>query len=265
MTLAESGGLREDGRTLVLEARGICKWYGHVQALDRVNLKLYAGEVLALVGDNGAGKSTFVKTVAGVHQPDEGELLLAGERVSFRSPLDARQRGVETVYQDLALANDLTVWGNLFLGREIFVGGVGRAIGWMDRRAMRERAQQELNRLRVPINSVNARIEELSGGQRQAIAVARSATWGRKLVMMDEPTANLGVEQGEKVAGLVRTRAEHRVGVLLISHNLAQVFLIADRIVVLRHGRVVAARDTLMTSKEEIVGCITGALQGDSG
>jgi ABC-type sugar transport system ATPase subunit len=264
MTPAESVGLRQASKTPVLEARGLCKWYGHVLALDRVNLNVYAGEVLALVGDNGAGKSTFVKTVAGVHQPDEGELLLTGERVSFRSPLDARRQGVETVYQDLALANDLTVWGNLFLGRETFVGGIGRLIGWMDKRAMRERAQQELNRLRVPINSVNARIEDLSGGQRQAIAVARSATWGRKLVMMDEPTANLGVEQGEKVAGLVRTLAEHGVGVLLISHNLAQVFSLADKIVVLRHGRVAATRKTAATSKEEVVGWITGALQGDS-
>jgi simple sugar transport system ATP-binding protein len=247
----------------VLETKGLSKWYGHVEALRGVDLRIYPGEVVALVGDNGAGKSTFVKTVAGVHLADEGELFLNGERVRFRSPLDARRSGIETVYQDLALANDLTVWGNLFLGREIRVKGRARSLGWMDKRAMRERAREELGRLRITIDSVDARIEDLSGGQRQAVAVARSMTWGRKLVMMDEPTANLGVEQGEKVARLVRTLAGHRIAVLLISHNLSQVFALADRVVVLRHGRIVADRRTGATSKEQVVGWITGALAED--
>jgi simple sugar transport system ATP-binding protein len=247
----------------VLETKRLSKWYGHVEALRGVDLCIYPGEVVALVGDNGAGKSTFVKTVAGVHPADEGELFLNGERVRFRSPLDARRSGIETVYQDLALANDLTVWGNLFLGREIRVKGLARWLGWMDKRAMRERAREELSRLRITIDSVDARIEDLSGGQRQAVAVARSMTWGRKLVMMDEPTANLGVEQGEKVARLVRTLADHRIAVLLISHNLSQVFALADRMVVLRHGRVVAERPTRATSKEQVVGWITGALAED--
>jgi simple sugar transport system ATP-binding protein len=249
--------------TPVLETRGISKWYGNIQALDRVDLRVHAGEVVALVGDNGAGKSTFVKTIAGVHQPDEGEIRLSGRTINFYSPLDARQKGVETVYQDLALANDLSVWGNLFLGREIIVSGIGRVFGWMDKRAMRDRARQELERLRINIGSIDARVENLSGGQRQATAVARSATWGKKLVMMDEPTANLGVEQGEKVAGLVRTLVEQSIGVLLISHNLAQVFSLADKIVVLRHGRVAAERRTEATTKEEVVGWITGALDSD--
>jgi ABC-type sugar transport system ATPase subunit len=245
-----------------MEARSISKWYGHVQALDRVGLRVFAGEVVAVVGDNGAGKTTFVKTIAGVHQPDDGEIFLGGSRVTFHSPLDARQKGVETVYQDLALANDLSVWGNLFLGREVLVAGIGRFVGWMDKRAMREQARRELERLRIVIGPIDAYVEDLSGGQRQAIAVARSATWGRRLVMMDEPTANLGVEQGEKVARLVRTLADQGMGVLLISHNLSQVFSLADKIFVFRHGRVVAERRREATNKEEVVGWITGALEG---
>jgi ABC-type sugar transport system ATPase subunit len=256
-------GAQGEVATPVLETRCLSKWYGHVQALDRVDCRVYGGEVVAIVGDNGAGKSTFVKTIAGVHQPDEGEILLGGDRTSLHSPLDARRKGVETVYQDLALASDLSVWGNIFLGKEILVGGIGRLVGWMDKRTMRERARQELERLRITIGSVDARVEDLSGGQRQAIAVARSATWSRKLVMMDEPTANLGVEQGEKVARLVRTLAQQGIGVLLISHNLGQVFSLADKIVVFRHGSVAAERRTGATSKEEVVGWITGALQGD--
>jgi ABC-type sugar transport system ATPase subunit len=240
------------------------KAYGHVQALVDVSLTVVSGEVLALVGDNGAGKSTLVKIIAGAHTPDEGLMLIAGEQVEFDSPLDARRLGIETVYQDLALASDLSVWANLFLGRELYVRGPGRLVGWMDKKTMRRRAREELTRLRISIPDVDAVVDDLSGGQRQAIAVARTIAWGRKLVMMDEPTASLGVEEQTKVAGLVRTLAEQKLGVLLVSHNLAQVFELANRIVVLRHGRRVAVRRVQETTREEIVGLITGALEGDA-
>jgi ABC-type sugar transport system ATPase subunit len=247
----------------LLEVRGISKAYGHVQALRDVSMRIDAGEIVGLVGDNGAGKSTLVKIIAGADRPDEGAILVSGEEVEFRAPLDARDRGIETVYQDLALAPDLSVWGNLFLGREEYVRGPGRVVGWMNKRAMRQYAQAELARLQISIPDVDLAVEELSGGERQAVAVARSIAWGRRLVVMDEPTASLGVEEQEKVAGLVRRLAEQQLAVLLISHNLAQVFELADTVVVLRRGRRVAVRAIEETTREEIVGLITGAIDGD--
>ena len=247
----------------LLEVRGVSKAYGHVQALLDVSMHVDAGEIVALVGDNGAGKSTLVKMIAGAHGPDQGAILVSGEDLEFHSPLGARERGIETVYQDLALAPDLSVWANLFLGREQYVHGPGRIFGWMNKRAMRERAQAELARLQIPIPDVDVAVDDLSGGQRQAVAVARSIAWGRRLVMMDEPTASLGVQEQEKVEALVRRLAEHRVAVLLVSHNLTQVFVLAQRIVVLRRGRRVAVRSTAETTHEEIVGLITGAIEGD--
>jgi ABC-type sugar transport system ATPase subunit len=247
----------------LLEVRGISKTYGHVQALSDVSMHVDAGEIVALVGDNGAGKSTLVKVIAGAQRPDQGVILVSGEAVEFRAPLEARERGIETVYQDLALAPDLSVWANLFLGREQYVRGPGRAVGWMNKRVMRQRAQAELMRLQISIPDVDLAVEDLSGGQRQAVAVARSIAWGRRLVVMDEPTASLGVEEQEKVAGLVRRLAEQRIAVLLISHNLAQVFELAQRVVVLRRGRRVAVRSIEQTTREEIVGLITGAIDGD--
>jgi ABC-type sugar transport system ATPase subunit len=247
----------------LLEVRGVSKAYGHVQALIEVDMQVDAGEIVALVGDNGAGKSTLVKLIAGAHRPDQGTILVSGEEVDLRGPLDAREQGIETVYQDLALAPDLSVWANLFLGREHYVRGPGRVVGWMNKQAMRQRAQAELVRLQIPIPDVDVAVDDLSGGQRQAVAVARSVAWGRRLVMMDEPTASLGVEEQERVAALVRRLAEQRLGVLLVSHNLAQVFELAHRVVVLRRGRRVAARSIEKTTREEIVGLITGALDGD--
>jgi ABC-type sugar transport system ATPase subunit len=234
-----------------------------VQALVDVSMHVDAGEIVALVGDNGAGKSTLVKMVAGADRPDEGAILVSGEEVEFHGPLDARERGIETVYQDLALAPDLSVWANLFLGREQYVRGPGRIVGWMNKRVMRQRAQTELARLQIPIPDVDVAVDDLSGGQRQAVAVARSIAWGRRLVMMDEPTASLGVEEQEKVAALVRGLAEHQLAVLLVSHNLAQVFELAQRVVVLRCGRRVAVRSIETTTREEIVGLITGAIDAD--
>jgi ABC-type sugar transport system ATPase subunit len=250
--------------TALLEVRGVSKAFGRVQALRAVSMHVDAGEIVALVGDNGAGKSTLVKIIAGAHHADEGTILVSGDEAEFRSPLDARERGIETVYQDLALAPDLSVWANLFLGREEYVRGPGRFVGWMNTRAMRERAHEELERLQIPIPDVDMAVDGLSGGQRQAVAVARSIAWGRRLVVMDEPTASLGVEEQEKVGELVRRLAEHQLAVLLVSHNLAQVFELAHRVVVLRRGRRVAVRSIEQTTREEIVGLITGAIDGDA-
>jgi ABC-type sugar transport system ATPase subunit len=247
----------------LLEVRKVSKAYGNVQALSDVSMHVDAGEIVALVGDNAAGKSTLVKIIAGAHRPDRGTILVSGEEVEFRAPLDARARGIETVYQDLALAPDLSVWANLFLGREQYVRGPGRAVGWMNKRAMRQRAQAELVRLQIPIPDVDVTVDDLSGGQRQGVAVARSITWGRRLVMMDEPTASLGIEEQENVAALLRRLAEHQLAVVLVSHNLAQVFELAQRVVVLRRGRRVAVRSIEKTTREEIVGLITGAVDGD--
>jgi ABC-type sugar transport system ATPase subunit len=251
-----------NGATL-LEVRGVSKAYGHVQALIDVSMHVDAGEIVGLVGDNGAGKSTLVKLIAGADRPDEGAIVVSGDEVEFRTPLDAREQGIETVYQDLALAPDLSVWANLFLGREEYVRGPGRIVGWMNKRAMRQRAQAELVRLQIPIPDVDVAVDDLSGGQRQAVAVARSIAWGRRLVAMDEPTASLGVEEQENVAALVRGLAAQQLAVLLVSHNLAQVFELAHRVVVLRRGRCVAVRSIEKTTREEIVGLITGAVDGD--
>jgi ABC-type sugar transport system ATPase subunit len=255
--------MRGNGAPL-LEVRGVSKAYGHVQALVGVSMHIDTGDIVGLVGDNGAGKSTLVKLVAGAHRPDEGAILVSGEEVEFHAPLDARERGIETVYQELALAPDLSVWANIFLGRERYMRGPGRLVGWMDKKEMRTRAERELERLQIPISDVDVTVAELSGGQRQAVAVARSIAWGKRLVMMDEPTASLGVEEQAKVAALVRTLAQKQLAVLLVSHNLSQVFELAHRIVVLRHGRRVAVRSTGETTREEIVGLITGALPGDA-
>jgi ABC-type sugar transport system ATPase subunit len=247
----------------LLQVEGVSKAYGYVNALIDVSMDVEAGEIVGLVGDNGAGKSTLVKIIAGAHRPDEGAVFVRGEEVEFYSPLDARQQGIETVYQDLALAPDLPVWANLFLGREEYVPGPGRFVGWMDKKEMRKRAQDELGRLQIPIADVDVAVDDLSGGQRQAVAVARSIAWGKRLVMMDEPTASLGVEEQEKVASLVRRLAEDGIAVLLVTHNLAQVLELAERVVVLRHGRRVALRPVGEATREEIVALITGAIDGD--
>ncbi|MDX6597700.1 MAG: simple sugar transport system ATP-binding protein [Gaiellales bacterium] len=260
--LADDAMSHRTGAAL-LEVRGVSKAYGHLQALIDVSMHLHAGEIVALVGDNGAGKSTLVKMIAGAHRPDQGAILVSGEEVEFRTPLDAREQGIETVYQDLALAPDLSVWANLFLGREQYVRGPGRIVGWMNTRSMRQHARAELARLQIPIPDVDVPVDELSGGQRQAVAVARGIAWGRRLVMLDEPTASLGVEEQENVALLVRRLAEDQLAVLLVSHNLAQVFELAQRVVVLRRGRRVAVRPIEKTTREEIVGLITGAIDGD--
>jgi ABC-type sugar transport system ATPase subunit len=244
----------------VIAARGITKRYGALTALLGVDLSIRSGEVVGLVGDNGAGKSTLVKILSGAIAPDAGEIFLDGLPTTVHSPLDARRQGIETVYQDLALAPDLTVAENLFIGRELKRhGAVTRLLGTLDRRAMNRHAREQLDRLRIRIDSVTDRADTLSGGQRQAIAVARAVAWGRRVILMDEPTAALGVEEQQKVAGLIEQVRRNGIPVLLVSHNIPQVHEICDRIVVLLHGRVVADLDKREADVEEVVMWITGA------
>jgi fructose transport system ATP-binding protein len=248
-----------EGRQPVIEARRITKRYGALTALHGVDLSIYPGEVVGLVGDNGAGKSTLIKILSGAIAPTSGELYLNGQARLIHSPLDVRRHGIETVYQDLALAPDLTVTENLFLGRELKRSGPLRLTGHLDRPTMNRQAREQLDRLKIRIGSVTDRADSLSGGQRQAIAVARAVAWARHVILMDEPTAALGVEEQQRVAELIGEVRQNGIPVLLVSHNIPQVHDVCDRVVVLLHGRVVANLNTEEAEVEEVVMWITGA------
>ncbi|MBV8134190.1 MAG: sugar ABC transporter ATP-binding protein [Deltaproteobacteria bacterium] len=249
---------------IVLEARKIVKRYGHVTALDGADLELRAGEVLAVIGDNGAGKSTMVKVICGAVVPDEGEVLLDGVPVHFQSPLDPRKRGIETVYQDLAVAPALDIATNLFLGRELRRRGIlGSWFRLLDKRRMKREAQREMEELKFHLPSIDSAVEDLSGGQRQGVAVARAAIFGRRLVIMDEPTAALGVRESGEVLNLIRTIRDRGLPVLLISHNMPHVFEIADRIHIMRLGRRVALTTPREHTMGEVVAIMTGAMPGN--
>jgi fructose transport system ATP-binding protein len=249
---------------IVLEARKIVKRYGHVTALDGADLELRAGEVLAVIGDNGAGKSTMVKVICGAVVPDQGEVLLDGVPVHFQSPLDPRKRGIETVYQDLAVAPALDIATNLFLGRELRCRGIlGSWFRLLDKRRMKREAQREMEELKFHLPSIDSAVEDLSGGQRQGVAVARAAIFGRRLVIMDEPTAALGVRESGEVLNLIRTIRDRGLPVLLISHNMPHVFEIADRIHIMRLGRRVALTTPREHTMGEVVAIMTGAMPGN--
>ena len=244
----------------VLEARQIVKRFGRVQALRGANLTVYPEEVVALVGDNGAGKSTLVKTMVGVHPPDEGEILFQGKPVTVNTPHDARDLGIETVYQDLALAAEVDPAANMFLGREIMRSGPLGKLGFLDKPAMRRRSDEAFRTLGVQIQDTSARVANMSGGQRQGIAICRAVTWASKIVFMDEPTAALGVVQTRNVLDHIRRVREHGLSVVLISHNMPEVFEVADRIEVLRLGERVARLKPKDVSMEDVVAAMTGAL-----
>ena len=250
----------------LLALRGISKSFGPVQALTGVDFEVRAGEVVGLVGDNGAGKSTLVKTIAGSHGADEGEIFFEGERVAINSPQDSTALGIATVYQDLALCDNLDVVANLFLGQENIVGGAGRAARWMDEPPMEQRSLELLDSLSVTtIGSVRTPVASLSGGQRQSVAIARSLLGEPKVVLLDEPTAALGVAQTRQVLDLILRLKDRGLGVVVISHNLADVFEVTDRIIVLRLGQRVRDFDVNNATQEEVVGAITGAEFGASG
>jgi fructose transport system ATP-binding protein len=246
--------------TPVLEARGLVKRFGHVTALNGADFDLYPGEILAVIGDNGAGKSTLIKMLSGALQPDEGEIRLDGEPVHFRSPLDARRAGIETVYQDLAVAPALDIASNLFLGREVRRRGpFGRVLRMVDKGAMRREAGRQLSELKIGIQSLKEAVENLSGGQRQGVAVARAAAWGRRLVIMDEPTAALGVKETGQVVELIKRVRDRGLPVILISHDMPHVFELANRIHVMRLGRRVAVVTPQSHTMAEVVAIMTGA------
>ncbi len=243
-----------------LEARGLLKRYGHVTALDGANFSVYPNEIVALIGDNGAGKSTLVKCLSGTLTPDAGQIFLNGEEVKIPSPSAARAMGIETVYQDLALAPDLPPAANLFLGREVMRKGVLGRLGVIDDGAMREQAAETLKGLGIELQSPTQPVVSLSGGQRQTVAVARAVTWASAVVFMDEPTAALGVVQRERVLDVARRARDAGRSVVVISHNMPEVLALADRIEVLRLGRRVARFHASEATLENLVGAMTGAL-----
>jgi ABC-type sugar transport system ATPase subunit len=237
----------------ILSAIDLYKHFGGLVAVDHVSLDVHPGEVLGLLGDNGAGKSTLIKMVSGVYQPDGGRLVLNGQDVSFSSPHDAREAGIETIYQDLALCENLDVGANIFLGRE----PVRRVVGVLpavDRRRMQAESRQILTQLDIRIPGLTRPIRQLSGGQRQAVAIARAIYWNARLMIMDEPTAALGVPEQRKVLALVRTLRERGVGVIIISHNLQDVLEVADRVLVMRRGRAVGERRVSDTNSGDLLG-----------
>ena len=249
---------------LVMKATGLTKRYGQVTALDGADFELRAGEILAVIGDNGAGKSSLIKCLSGATIPDEGEIFLDGQKIQFKSPIDARRAGIETVYQDLAVAPAMTIAENLFLGREIRRPGVlGSVFQMIDKKKMLEESISRMNDLKVGIRSMTQAVETLSGGQRQCVAVARAAAFAQHVVIMDEPTAALGVKEGNMVLELIRRVRDKGLPVILISHNMPHVFEIADRIHIARLGKRAAVVNPKKISMSDTVAVMTGAMTVD--
>lgn len=240
------------------EARGVTKRYGSVIALDNASFSVAAGEVVGLVGDNGAGKSTLVKVLSGAHRPDSGETYLEGQRVEWGSPHDALENGIETLYQDSSLAPDLTVSGNVFLGREMLTPGFWGKFGFLANKSMDERARQELEKVGIAVPSSSRSVAKLSGGQRQAVAIGRAVTWASKVIILDEPTNHLGARQSAEVLEVVKQARVKGLGVIFISHTLPHVLEVTDRIVVLRLGKVTVDAPTSTFTADSLVKAITG-------
>jgi ABC-type sugar transport system ATPase subunit len=247
----------------LLSIRGLTKIFGGLVAVDNVSFEVARGEVVGLLGDNGAGKSTLIKCISGVHTPEEGEILFDDAPVAFASPMDARRAGIETIYQDLALANNLDVGANIFLGREVKTRRLGGLVQTLDDRHMREQSRQTLDSLQIRFPTLTEPIEKLSGGQRQAVAIARAVYWDARLMIMDEPTNNLGVPEQHKVLDLIRTLKGRGVPVILITHVLPDAFAVTDRVVVMHRGRKVAEKITARTTAEELVQYMVGAKDDD--
>jgi len=243
--------------TPLLEVRHLSKSFGPVQALSDLSMKVHAGEVVALAGDNGAGKTTLIKAISGVYRPTSGEVLLRGAPVQFNSPQEAREKGIETIYQDLALADNLSIGANIFLGRE----PMRRAMGFLpvlDRRKMAEAAKATMALLDFHVNRLDAPVSNFSGGQRQAVAIGRAVYWNAQILIMDEPTAALGVPEQRKVISLIHQLKAQGRGVIFISHNLQDIFAVSDRIVVLRRGVQAGERKISETSHDEVVKLMIG-------
>jgi ABC-type sugar transport system ATPase subunit len=242
-----------------LSIRNMSKIFGGLVAVDDVSLDVRGGEVVGLLGDNGAGKSTLIKCVSGVYQAEEGEIFFDSARVAFASPMDARRVGIETIYQDLALANNLDVCANIFLGREMKKRRLGGLVHTLDDKLMLSESRQTLDSLQIHFPTLTNPIEKLSGGQRQAVAIARAVYWDAKLMIMDEPTNNLGVPEQHKVLELIRTLKNRGVPVILITHVLPDAFAVTDRVIVMHRGRKVTEKITAETSAGELVQYMVGA------
>jgi len=249
---------------LVMQAKGLVKRYGQVTALDGTDFELRAGEILAVIGDNGAGKSSLIKALSGATIPDEGEILLDGKVIHFKSPIDARRAGIETVYQELAVAAAMSISENLFLGRELRRAGfLGSVLRMLDKKKMLEESIARMRDLKVGIRSMTQPVETLSGGQRQCVAVGRAAAFAQHVVIMDEPTAALGVKEGNMVLELIRRVRDKGLPVVLISHNMPHVFEVADRIHVARLGKRAAVLNPKKISMSDTVAVMTGAMPPD--
>ena len=246
----------------ILEVRNITKRFGGLTAVDAVDLKVFPGEVVAVLGDNGAGKSTLIKVISGVHRADEGRIFFDETEVKMDNPMQALSMGLETIYQDLALAENLNVYSNIFLGREKLKRFLG-VLNILDHSFMLGEARKVLDQLDIEVPSLRNTIRTLSGGQRQAVAISRAIYWNAKFLIMDEPTAALGVPEQEKVLGLVRTLSKQGVGIIIISHQMQDVFSVATRLVIMRRGKKVAERITAETTPDEVVGLIVGSIPGD--
>jgi ABC-type sugar transport system ATPase subunit len=243
----------------LLSVRNLTKIFGGLVAVNDVSFDVARGEVVGLLGDNGAGKSTLIKCVSGVHTAEEGEIVFDGKPVQFASPMDARRAGIETIYQDLALANNLDVGANIFLGREVKTRHLGGLVQTLDDKHMREQSRQTLDSLHIRIPALTEPIEKLSGGQRQAVAIARAVYWDARLMIMDEPTNNLGVPEQHKVLELIRMLKGRGVPVILITHVMPDALGVTDRIIVMHRGRKVAEKVTNRTNAEELVQYMVGA------
>jgi ABC-type sugar transport system ATPase subunit len=243
----------------ILSVRNLTKRFGGLVAVNRVNWDVYPGEVVALLGDNGAGKSTLIKCISGVYHADDGEIFFRGEPTRFLRPIDALEQGIETIYQDLALANNLDVPANIFLGREMKLRYLFGLVRMLDEPRMMKESQAALDSLQIHFPNLAQPIESLSGGQRQAVAIARAVYWDAKLMIMDEPTNNLGVPEQKKVLELIRRLRDQGVPVILITHTLPDVFAVSDRLMVMHRGRKVTEKRTAETSTEELVQYMVGA------
>ena len=241
----------------LLEVKHLSKSFGAVQALKNLSMHVDAGEVVALAGDNGAGKTTLIKAISGVYRPTAGHILLSGEEVSFASPQEARERGIETIYQDLALADNLTIGANIFLGREPMTRRFG-FLPVLDRKKMAEAARSTMAMLDFHVNRLEAPVSNFSGGQRQAVAIGRAVYWNARILIMDEPTAALGVPEQRKVISLIHQLKAQGRGVIFISHNLQDIFAVSDRIVVLRRGVMAGERKIAETTHDEVVKLMIG-------
>ncbi len=246
----------------LLEVKNITKRFGGLTAVDNVNMQIFPGEVVGILGDNGAGKSTLIKVISGVYHAEGGQIFFEGQKIKISNPMEALKIGIETIYQDLALAENMNVYSNIFLGREKLKKYLG-LINVLDHDYMLNESKKMLNRLEISIPSLENKIRNLSGGQRQAVAISRSIYWNARLLIMDEPTAALGVAERGKVLNLVKTLSSQGVSVIIISHQIHDVFSVATRLLIMRRGKKVAERLTKNTNTDEVVGLIVGSLPGD--